>query len=114
MSSAGRRTLGREVRRTQQPRWLDYANGRAISPVADAAVRNTPPGATAAWRRSVSSARKNVTAIVVKARETLAARDELIQWKSGAGEELRCRIRWPDDPDGRATLTVLFVHLPKD
>jgi hypothetical protein len=38
-----------------------------------------------------------------------------VEWldAEGAGE-LRCRVRWPDDPDRTATLTALFVHLPRE
>jgi hypothetical protein len=58
---------------------------------------------------------RDVTALVAKAREAMAVRDEFLGWESGSGDrELRCRIRWPDDPERRAALTILFFHLPKD
>ncbi len=28
--------------------------------------------------------------------------------------ELKCRMQWPDDPDRTATLTAVFVHLPRE
>jgi len=58
-------------------------------------------------------AARDPAAIVIKARETLAARREFDGWAPNEYDtELRCRIRWPDDASRTATLTVLFFHLP--
>jgi hypothetical protein len=60
-------------------------------------------------------AARDPAAIVEKARELLAARDEFDGWESNDHEaEMRCRIRWPDDPGRTATLTSLFFHLPTE
>lgn len=57
---------------------------------------------------------KDPTAVVEKARVALAERDEFGGWESHEHEsELRCRIRWPDDPGRTATLALLFFHLPR-
>lgn len=58
---------------------------------------------------------KDIKATIEKANEVLGARDEFVEWQEAryAGE-VRCRVRWPDDPDRTATLTAVFVHLPKD
>jgi hypothetical protein len=57
---------------------------------------------------------KEVTDIVVKAKETLEARDEFIEWNGKEREgELRCRVKWPEDEKRVATLTALFFHIPK-
>jgi hypothetical protein len=64
---------------------------------------------------------KNLTSIIEKGRVEMEARDEFISWEQapagtvgaegGADGEFRCRVRWPDDPERQATLTVLFFHI---
>jgi hypothetical protein len=57
---------------------------------------------------------KDPVAVVEKARSVLAERPEFNGWDAHDHDaELRCRIRWPDDPGRTATLTVLFFHLPR-
>lgn len=57
---------------------------------------------------------RDPVAIVEKARVALAERSEFGAWESVEHQrELRCRVRWPDDPDRTATLSVLFFHLPR-
>ena len=57
---------------------------------------------------------KDPAAVVEKARAILAERAEFDGWAVAAHErELRCRVRWPEDPGRTATLTVLFFHLPR-
>lgn len=57
---------------------------------------------------------KNITATIEKAKEGLGARDEFVEWQEAKHDgEIRCRVRWPDDPERTATLTAVFVHLPK-
>jgi hypothetical protein len=57
---------------------------------------------------------RDPAAIVDKARDVLAARDEFDGWNpTDHAAELRCGIRWPDDPGRTATLTSLFFHLPE-
>lgn len=58
---------------------------------------------------------KDPTAIVEKARQALEQRDEFDGWELSENDtELRCRLRWPDDPERTATLAVLFFHLPSE
>lgn len=55
---------------------------------------------------------KDPTAIVEKARAALAERDEFDGWEPTSHDrELRCHVRWPDDPGRTAILSVLFFHL---
>jgi hypothetical protein len=55
---------------------------------------------------------KNLTSIVEKARAELQGRPEFVSWEQSPPDgEFRCRVRWPDDPDRQATLTVLFFHI---
>jgi hypothetical protein len=55
---------------------------------------------------------KDPTAIVEKGREALARRVEFDGWEPSQHDtELRCRLRWSNDPGRTATLTVLFFHL---
>lgn len=54
------------------------------------------------------------TAIVEKARGHMEGRAEFIRWEGNApANELRCRVRWPDDPDREATLAIVLFHLPR-
>jgi hypothetical protein len=58
---------------------------------------------------------KDPTAIVERARAALWERREVDGWEPISHErELRCRIRWPDDPGRTAVLTALFFHLPRE
>jgi hypothetical protein len=58
---------------------------------------------------------KDMMATIDKAKEVFGASDEFVEWlDSGSGEELRWRVCWPEDPDRTATLTAVFVHLPKE
>jgi hypothetical protein len=53
-------------------------------------------------------------AVVEKGREVLAARSEFVSWQPHDHPgELRCLIRWPNDPDRHAVLTTMFFHLPR-
>lgn len=57
---------------------------------------------------------KDISAIVAKAKALIEGRAEYLGSVAGAEEnEIRCRIRWPDDPEREATLTILLFHLPK-
>lgn len=57
---------------------------------------------------------KDIKATIEKAKEALGARDEFVEWQEAEHEgEVRGRVRWPEDPERTATLTALFVHLPK-
>jgi hypothetical protein len=57
---------------------------------------------------------KDPVAIVEKARQELGSRPEFAGWEAHPQKgELRCRVKWPDDPARTATLTVLFFHLPR-
>jgi hypothetical protein len=57
---------------------------------------------------------KDITATIEKAKEALGARDEFVEWQEAGHEgEVRGRVRWPEDPERTATLTSVFVHLPK-
>ncbi len=57
---------------------------------------------------------RNITEIVSSAKEQLEKRDEFVAWETSTEErELRCRVKWPDDPAREATLTAVFVHLPE-
>jgi hypothetical protein len=57
---------------------------------------------------------KDIAETIAKAKATLGEQDELLEWLEGEGEaEARCRIHWPGDPKRVATLTALFVHLPR-
>jgi len=55
---------------------------------------------------------RDFTAIVTKAQAAMCARPEFIGWEPAGDDEMRCRIRWPDDPERRATLTTMLFHLP--
>ena len=56
---------------------------------------------------------KEITRVKSTAKAELEGRDEFISWETTPEEaELRCRVRWPDDPKREATLTVMLVHLP--
>lgn len=58
---------------------------------------------------------KEVSAIIEKARETLAGHPSFLRWAESDDEaELRCRVRWPDDPVRQAVLAAVFVHLPPE
>jgi len=57
-------------------------------------------------------AAQDPVAIVEKARSALAKRNEFDGWNpTSETRELRCRVRWPDDPGRTAVLTVFFFHL---
>jgi len=58
---------------------------------------------------------KDFTAVVAKTREVLKDRPEFVVWEAPTDlpAEMRCRIRWPDDPGREATLTVQLFHLER-
>lgn len=58
---------------------------------------------------------KDFTAVAAKAGEVLEARSEFVAWEAPTDlpAEMRCRIRWPDDPGREATLTVQLFHLER-
>lgn len=57
---------------------------------------------------------KEITKTIESAREAFEQRGEFIEWlPNGEEGELACRMRWPDDAERVATLTALFVHLPR-
>ncbi len=57
---------------------------------------------------------KEITRTIETARGAIEQRDEFIEWlPNGEEGELACRMRWPDDAERVATLTALFVHLPR-
>lgn len=56
---------------------------------------------------------KDISRVITAARELIVGRDEYLGSAPGAeSSEIRCRVRWPDDEERQATLTVQFVHLP--
>lgn len=57
---------------------------------------------------------KEITKTIESAREAFEQRGEFLEWlPHGEEGELVCRMRWPDDAERVATLTTLFVHLPR-
>lgn len=57
---------------------------------------------------------KGIAPTIEKAKEVFGASEQFVEWLDAADEgELRCRVRWPDEPNRTATLTALFVHLPR-
>ena len=57
---------------------------------------------------------KNLTSIVEKARETLAAHPQFVKWLDAAGEtEFRAVMSWPGDESQHADLNVFLVHTPE-
>lgn len=58
---------------------------------------------------------KDIAPTIEKAKEVFGASDQFVEWLDAEGDgELKCRVHWPDDPDRTATLTAVFVHLPKE
>jgi hypothetical protein len=58
---------------------------------------------------------RDIAPTIENAKEVFGASDEFVEWLEAEGEgELKCRVRWPDDPDRTAMLTALFVHLPRE
>jgi hypothetical protein len=56
---------------------------------------------------------KDLTSVVEKARETLAAHPQFVEWRDAATEtELRAKMSWPGDERQYADLNVFFVHTP--
>jgi hypothetical protein len=56
---------------------------------------------------------KDPNAVVEKAKAALGQAAEFDGWNPVEHDrELRCRIKWPDDPGRTAILSVLFFHLP--
>lgn len=57
---------------------------------------------------------KGLTAILKKAKTTLAAHPQSVGWGDSGGEtELRATMRWPGDDERLADLNVFFVHTPQ-
>jgi hypothetical protein len=57
---------------------------------------------------------KDLTNVVEKAREALAAHPQFVEWGDAADEtELRATMSWPGDERRHADLNVFFVHTPK-
>ncbi|HEX5375857.1 MAG TPA: hypothetical protein VFW48_06840 [Solirubrobacterales bacterium] len=57
--------------------------------------------------------RKDIAAVTEKAKAVLAAHPSFERWLDpGDDGELKCAIKWPDDPDRHAELAAFFVHLP--
>ena len=57
--------------------------------------------------------RKDIAAVVEKAKAVLAAHPSFERWLDpGDDGELKCAIKWPDDPDRHSELAAFFVHLP--
>ena len=55
---------------------------------------------------------KEITPVIEKAVAEVESRPEFIRWEADPNDgELRCRVRWPDDPNREATVTLLFFHL---
>lgn len=55
---------------------------------------------------------KKISDVIETAKSELEGRPEFVAWEPTREDaELRCRVRWPDDPNRHATLTVVFVHL---
>jgi hypothetical protein len=56
---------------------------------------------------------KGLTAILKKAKPTMAEHPQFVAWKKTAEEtELRAEMSWLGDPERRADLNVFFVHTP--
>jgi hypothetical protein len=58
---------------------------------------------------------KDFIRVVAVARSTVEQRPEFVAWEAAAGRaaEMRCRVRWPDDPGREATITLQLFHLPR-
>ena len=57
---------------------------------------------------------KSLTAILKKARATLAAHAQFGGWREATSEtELRATMHWPGDAERLADLNVFFVHTPQ-
>jgi hypothetical protein len=57
---------------------------------------------------------KGLTAILKKAKQTLAEHPQFVAWKDSASEtELRAEVSWLGDDERRADLNVFFVHTPE-
>ena len=55
---------------------------------------------------------QNLTSIIKKAHAQVRERAEFVSGETPGSEgEFRCRVRWPDDPEREAILTVLFFHI---
>jgi hypothetical protein len=72
----------------------------------------------AAWRDTklavvVFVSEKDLTSIVEKARDTLEAHPQFVEWREGANEtELRALMTWPGDDRRHADLNVFVIHTP--
>ena len=56
---------------------------------------------------------RDLTAIIEKGREALAAHPQFVEWKTPASEtELRASVSWPGDDRRHADLVVFFVSTP--
>jgi hypothetical protein len=57
---------------------------------------------------------RNFTTVLDRARDTLEQRPEFTAWlpPTDVPGEMRCRIRWPDDPGREAALTLQLFHIP--
>lgn len=56
--------------------------------------------------------RKNMADVVDKARTELESHEEFVRWEAPPREnEMRCRVRWPEDGRREATLTAVFFHV---
>jgi hypothetical protein len=56
---------------------------------------------------------KEITKTIASAHNSFEQRPEFLEWLPHEEGELACRMRWPDDAERVATLTALFVHLPR-
>jgi hypothetical protein len=59
--------------------------------------------------------KRNLTAIIEKAREALAEHERFMRWRQAANEtELRAVVSWPGDDRRHADLNVFFVSVQSD
>jgi hypothetical protein len=57
--------------------------------------------------------RRDLTAVIGKAREVLGAHPQFVNWEDSPAEtELRATVAWDGDAQRHADLAVLFFHLP--
>lgn len=73
----------------------------------------------AAWRDTKLTVamfvgERDLTSVVDKARDQLAAHPRFVEWKdAGAEAELRATMTWPGDQRRFADLNVFFIHTPR-
>jgi hypothetical protein len=65
------------------------------------------------WTGLMFVDRRDLTAVIGKAREVLGAHPQFVNWEDSPAEtELRATVAWDGDAQRHADLAVLFFHLP--